>query len=93
MSEVRIKIVKGNRRTMKKIFLAHSTKIVHGGTILSCLIILVVCLCIAIPVFSEDGYQIMLKNYNMDEGKDQKADLTMELIKKNGKKRVREVTY
>lgn len=57
----------------------------------TCLVLL--CLCAAIPAFSEDGYQIMLKNYNLDEGRDQRADLRMELIKRNGKKRTREVTY
>ncbi len=47
----------------------------------------------AMPAFSEDGRDIMLKNYNVYEGEDSKSVLTMELINKNGKKRVREVLY
>ena len=40
-----------------------------------------------------DGYEIMLRNYNLDQGNDFKAELTMDLIKKNGKKRTRKITY
>lgn len=60
---------------------------------LSCIVMLLLCLWVAPLVGSEDGYQIMLKSHNLDKGKDQKANFTMELIKKNGKKRIREVTY
>lgn len=40
-----------------------------------------------------DGYEVMLKYHNIDHGNDFKADLAMELIKKNGKKRTRELIY
>ena len=58
-----------------------------------CMVIIAFSLGIAPFAYSNDGYQIMLKNYNLDEGNDVRANLKMELIKKNGKRRIREVTY
>ncbi len=48
---------------------------------------------IAQTAYSEDAYQVVLKSYNLDEGKDSKTEMTMELINKSGKKRVREITH
>lgn len=41
----------------------------------------------------ENGYQIMLKNYQVYEGEDSKATMTMVLMNKTGKKRIREVLF
>ncbi len=51
------------------------------------------CLLIAPAVYGEDAYQIMLKSHNLDEGKDSKTEMKMELISKNGKTRTREITF
>ena len=43
--------------------------------------------------FADEAYDIMLKNYNVYEGDDSQAILNMELINKNGKKRIREILF
>ncbi len=49
---------------------------------------------IAIPAaaYSEDAYQIVMKSYNLDQGKDSKTDMKMELESKGKKDREREIT-
>ena len=47
---------------------------------------------LAIPAFALNAYEIMLNAYNLERGSDSEARLKMELIHKNGKKRIREVT-
>lgn len=44
----------------------------------------------AAPV--EDAYQIVLKSFNLDQGKDSKTDMKMEIISRGGKPREREIT-
>ncbi|MCK5783813.1 MAG: outer membrane lipoprotein-sorting protein [Desulfobacterales bacterium] len=55
--------------------------------------LVLVCMCFNVTAYGEDAHEIMIKNYYIDQGRDNTSDMRMELIKKSGKKRVREVTF
>ncbi len=57
----------------------------------SSLIILCICILISSYAYGETADQIMLKSYNLDQGKDGVSDMEMRLISKSGKSRVREI--
>jgi len=58
-----------------------------------CTCIILVCLCFPLSADPDDGYQIMLKNYNLTEGEDSESRINMVLINKTGKKRIRKILF
>lgn len=48
---------------------------------------------IPLALADDSGYQIMLKHHQVDEGEDSKSIMTMVLMNKSGKKRVRKVVF
>lgn len=55
------------------------------------LIAAILCLCHLKASSAGNGYDIMLKSHNVYEGDDSRSYMRMELINKNGKKRIREI--
>ena len=56
------------------------------------IIITLINIFLSIAVYSEDANQIMMNSYNLDQGKDSRTDMKMELVSKGRKDREREIT-
>ncbi|MCU0821735.1 MAG: outer membrane lipoprotein-sorting protein [Spirochaetes bacterium] len=54
--------------------------------------ILFISLALSAAAYSEDVYQIVIKSYNIDQGKDSRTDMKMELESRGKKDREREIT-
>jgi len=56
-----------------------------------CCLVFLLSFALISTAYSENAYQVVLKSHELDQGKDAISDMTMELISKSGKSRVREI--